>query len=105
MQCLADLLQALKSIPEGAGNVLDNTVILGSSDVSDGKLHSLTDYPIVVAGGGGGFLKRPGVHYRSANKENTSTVLLSVLRAAGLQLTEFGAGGGLVTTGCTAIEA
>jgi hypothetical protein len=105
MQCFAGLLQALKNIPEGAGNVLDNTVIIASSDVSDGKLHSLTDYPIVVAGRGGGFLKYPGVHYRSANKENTSTVLLSVLRAAGLTLPEFGAGGGLVTTGCTAIEA
>ena len=105
MQCFAGLLQALKNIPEGAGNVLDNTVIIASSDVSDGKLHSLTDYPVVVAGRGGGFLKYPGVHYRSANKENTSTVLLSVLRAAGLQLTEFGAGGGLVSTSCTAIEA
>jgi hypothetical protein len=105
MQCLADLLQSLKNIPEGAGNVLDNTVIIGSSDVSDGKLHSLTDYPLVVAGKGGGFLKYPGVHYRSANKENTSTVLFSVLRAAGLQLTEFGAGGGLVSASCAAIEA
>jgi hypothetical protein len=105
MQCFAGLLQALKNIPEGAGNVLDNTVVLASSDVADGKLHSLTDYPIVVAGRGGGFLKYPGVHYRSANKENTSTVLLSVLRAAGLQLTEFGAGGGLVSASCSAIEA
>jgi len=105
MQCFSGLLQALKNIPEGAGNVLDNTVILASSDVSDGKLHSLTDYPIVVAGRGGGFLKNPGVHYRSTTKENSTTVLLSVLRAAGMQLTEFGAGGGLVTTSCTAIEA
>ena len=105
MQCFAALLQALKNTPEGAGNVLDNTVILASSDVSDGKLHSLTDYPIIVAGKGGGFLKYPGVHYRSTSKENTSTVLFSVLKAAGLTLTEFGAGGGLVTTSCTAIEA
>jgi hypothetical protein len=105
MQCLAHLLTALKNIPEGAGNVLDNTAILGSSDVSDGKLHSLTDYPLLVCGRGGGFLKYPGVHYRSANKENTSTVLFSVLKAAGLQLTEFGAGGGLVSTSSTAIEA
>ena len=105
MQCLAHLLQALKSVPEGAGNLLDNTVILASSDVSDGKLHSRTDYPIVVAGGGGGFLKRPGVHYRSTSRENSSTVLLSVLRAAGLPLNEFGVGVGRATAGCTAIEA
>jgi hypothetical protein len=105
MQCFCDLLVALKNIPEGAGNVLDNTAIVASSDVSDGKAHSLTDYPIVVAGKGGGFLKYPGVHYRSAKQENTSTVLFSVLRAAGLTMTEFGAGGGLVSTSCTPIEA
>src|SRR5882724_891554 len=105
MTCFADLLTAFKNIPEGAGNVLDNTVILGSSDVADGQAHSLTDYPIVVAGGGGGFLKHPGVHYRSTTQENASTVLMSVLNAAGLGLTSFGMGGGAVTTGCSAIEA
>ena len=105
MQCFADLLSALKAIPEGAGNVLDNIAILGSSDVSDGQAHTLTDYPILVAGGGGGFLKHPGVHYMSTTKENTSTVLLSVLRAAGMTLTEFGVKGGLVMNSCAGIEA
>ena len=105
MTCFADLLVALKNIPEGAGNVLDNTVIFGSTDVSDGQAHTLTDYPMVVAGGGGGFLKHPGVHYRSTTQENTSTVLMSVLNAAGMGLTSFGAGGGAVTSGCAAIEA
>jgi hypothetical protein len=111
MQCFADLLLALKGISEGAGNVLDNTVIIGSSDVADGKDHTLTDYPILVAGKGGGFLKYPGVHYRSTTAENTSTVLLTVLRAAGVTgtdgqlLTAFGGGGGAVTTPCAALEA
>jgi len=41
MQCLADLLVALQGITEGAGNVLDNTVILGSTDVADGQAHTL----------------------------------------------------------------
>src|SRR6185503_15548166 len=103
MKCFASLLESLRAIPEGAGNVLDNSVIYASSDVADGKAHSTTDYPLVVAGGGGGFLKHPGVHYRSSS-ENTSTVLLTVLRAAGLPLAQFGAGGGLVSASCTAIE-
>jgi hypothetical protein len=104
MRCFSLLLQAIKKVPEGAGNVLDNTVIYASSDVADGKAHTITDYPIVVAGKGGGFLKYPGVHYRSAG-ENTSMALLSILRAAGLQLTQFGGGGGAVTKSCSAIEA
>jgi hypothetical protein len=104
MKQFAILLAALKAIPEGAGNLLDNCALLASSDVADGREHSIEDYPIVVAGGGGGYLKHPGVHYRSAG-ENTSTVLLTLLRAAGLPLTEFGDKGGRVTTGCSAIEA
>ena len=100
----AILLNALKAIPEGAGNLLDSSAIIASSDTADGKAHSIKDYPILVAGKAGGALKYPGVHYRSAG-ENTSKVLLTVLRAVGMQLTEFGVKGGLVNSGCTAIEA
>jgi hypothetical protein len=105
MKQLATLLTSIKNIKEGAGNMLDNSVVLASSDTADGKAHSITDYPIVVAGRGGGALKYPGVHYRSPSRENTSLVLMSILRAVGLPLTEFGVGGGKVTTGLSAIDA
>jgi hypothetical protein len=86
--------------------VLDNCAILGTTDTSDGRLHNLLDYPLLVAGKAGGFLKYPGVHYRSpTGEENTSTVLLSVLRAVGTNLDQVGAGAGLVTSSCGAIEA
>jgi Protein of unknown function (DUF1552) len=105
MQCFAKLLVSLKSVSEGAGNVLDNTVIYASSDVADGKQHSITNYPLLVAGRGGGFLKYPGVHYKSASGENTNLALLSVLKAAGLPLTQFGTGASAVSASLTAIEA
>jgi hypothetical protein len=65
IQMFAVLLNALKAVPEGAGNVLDNCAILASSDTSDGRYHNVRDYPILVAGKGGGVLKYPGIHYRS----------------------------------------
>ena len=104
MQQLAYLLSALAAVPEGPGNVLDHCAILGTTDVAEGRDHSIDNYPILVLGGGSGFLKHPGVHYKSPG-ENTSTVLLSLLRAAGLDLAEFGQGGGHVTSSCSAIEA
>jgi hypothetical protein len=104
MQQFAILLDALKALPEGDGNILDNSAILASTDVAEGLPHSIDDYPILVAGGGGGYLKKPGVHYRS-DGENTSQVLLSVLRAAGVEQNEFGVDGGHVTQSCSAIEA
>lgn len=106
MQMFAQLLVSLKSVPEGAGNVLDNTAILASSDTSDGRFHNIRDYPILVAGRGGGYFKYPGIHYRSpSGGESTSNVLLSVMRAAGTNVTQVGGGGGLSTTTCGAIEA
>lgn len=104
MQQLAYLLTKLKSTPDIDGKtVLDNVVILASTDVADGKSHSNTDYPIVVAGGGSGYLKRPGVHHRG-NRESTSNVLLTVMRAAGSRITSVGLDKGLSSTPCTAIE-
>jgi hypothetical protein len=104
MQQLAYFLTKLKNTPDLDGtSILDNVAILASSDVADGKAHSITNYPIIVAGGGSGYLKNPGVHYRS-NKENTSNVLLTVMRAAGSNATSVGADKGLSMTPCTAIE-
>jgi hypothetical protein len=104
MQNFARLLETLKETPDGAGNLLDSSVILASSDTADARAHSLADYPVLIAGRGGGALKYPGIHYRSDDKENTSKALLSVLRAAGLRLATFGQKGGRVEESLTAIE-
>jgi hypothetical protein len=104
MQQFATLLTALKGVPEGAGNLLDSCAILASSCVAEGKPHSITDYPILVAGSAGGKLAFPSLHYRSPNGENASMVLMSMLRAVGVPLTTFGAMGGQVSTGLSAIE-
>jgi hypothetical protein len=105
MQQFARLLLALKETPDGAGNLLDSSVILASSDTADARAHDLDDYPVLIAGRGGGVLKYPGIHYRSDTKENTTKALLTVLRAAGLRLPTFGQKGGHVDESLTAIEA
>lgn len=105
MQQFAYLLGKLKDTPEGDGNLLDNSVWLASTDVAEGESHSSDDYPMVVAGKGGGVLRHPGVHLRGTNANNTSDVLLTVMRAAGTGVTEVGADQGHSTTPCAAIEA
>lgn len=93
----AYLLEKLKAAPEGTGNLLDNSVLLMTTDVAEGWVHSINDYPILVAGRGGGVLKYPGIHYRSTSGRNTSDVLLSVMKAAGTGVTSVGAAQGLST--------
>jgi hypothetical protein len=59
----AYLLGKLKSIPEGAGTLLDSAMIVYGSGISDGDRHNHDDLPIVMAGKGGGTIK-PGRHLK-----------------------------------------
>lgn len=88
MEQLAYFLTRLRDTPEGAGNLLEHSSILCSTEHSEGWTHSQDDMPLLVCGKGGGRL-RGNVHFRGAG-DNTSRVLLTALRGAGLPLTEFG---------------
>ena len=104
MKQLAGLLTKFRNTPDGAGNLLDSMALLGTSDASDGAAHTVNDYPIIVAGKAGGALVHPGVHYAS-NGEHTNRVLLTILRAVGVQLPELGMGSYVQTMGVSALEA
>ena len=99
------MLERLKNTPEGNGNVLDNSCILLGSDCAEGLTHSCFDQPIIVAGGGGGALKHPGVHYRSASGENTTDILLSCLQTLDPSVAEAGSAEGYSNTPCAALKA
>src|SRR5207237_1053112 len=102
MQQFAYFLKKLRDTPEQGGNLLDSCSILCTTEHSEGNTHAVDDFPILVAGHAGGALKG-GIHYRSPSKENTSMALLTVLRAAGVPLTQFGYGLGQVNTTVSAI--
>ena len=64
-QQVAYLMTQLKAIPDGVAgaNLLTNSTIFVSSDISDGAAHNHQDMPVILAGHGGGALK-PGQHVR-----------------------------------------
>jgi hypothetical protein len=103
MDALAYQIEALKAIPEGDGTLLDHMVLLGTSDVSLGKTHSLDEFPFIFAGGCDGKLKT-GIHYRSVGAENASKAVLSLIRAAGADVATFGSEAGEAKEGLGAIE-
>lgn len=92
MERFSELIAALHAIPEGEGTLLDHTYLVGTSEVSLGRSHSLEDLPFLIAGGGGRALKS-GVHYHSSGGESTTSAWLSVMRAAGLRQAEWGVEG------------
>ena len=103
IQALGAQIEALKNVAEGEGSLLDNCAVLGTSEVSLGKTHSLENFPLVVAGSCGGKLKT-GLHIR-ANGENASKLLLTLCRATGMDLAELGTAGAYTAESLTAVEA
>ncbi|MEQ9504147.1 MAG: DUF1552 domain-containing protein [Deltaproteobacteria bacterium] len=97
MEQLAVFLQRLRATPDGEGNLLDNTLVLGTTELSEGYTHSNDEFPIIMAGRAAGAFN-PGRHYRSNNRRNTSDVLLTVLRAMGDMRPSFGTAEGETTT-------
>ena len=104
MKRFASFLEQLENTPEGTGNLLDRCAILASSDTAEGQPHSISDYPILIAGGAGGSLVHPGIHYRSGTGENTSNALLTLLQAMDIDVTEFGNAAGKTTKTVAALR-
>ena len=79
----------MKSIREGDGTLLDNSMIVYGCGISDGNLHLHENLPVLVAGHGGGSLT-PGRHVRV--KENTpmTNLYLSLLDRMGAQAERVG---------------
>lgn len=82
MQQLAYFLGKLRDTPDGASNVLENSAILCTTELSEGYSHTNDEFPILLAGHAGGRL-RGGIHYRSNTRDNTSRALITLLRAFG----------------------
>ena len=63
-ELLATMANKLRAVPEGDGNMLDNTMIIFLSDSSDNHHGSGMEWPYLIVGGGGGKLKLPGRYLR-----------------------------------------
>lgn len=101
---LAIFIQMLKDVPEGDGTLLDHCAVLCTTCVSFCRTHSISDYPIIIAGSADGALKK-GIHYRSPSGENTSKVILSLMRAMGMTVASFGIDAAYSEDSLGAIEA
>jgi hypothetical protein len=85
VQQLAYLMTKMKAVTEGSSNMLYNSAIFMSSDVSDGNSHTHVDMPIILAGHAGGKLST-GRHlaYPTTALQKTSNLLVSMLAAVGV---------------------
>jgi len=93
MQAFAAFLARLQATTDPtSGTLLDRAVIFGLSEYGEGYQHSVAEMPIVLAGGGGGRIRR-NVHVREPGG-NISKAHVTMLRGIGLDTPSFGWNGG-----------
>lgn len=92
----AYLLEKLQSTPDGDGTLLDHSMVLYGSAMSDGNQHNHGPLPIVLAGGASGALKG-GRHIRNANDTTMSNLLLAMLDKLGTPAEHFGDSTGMLS--------
>lgn len=86
---LAYLLGKMRDIKEGDGTLLDNSMVLFGSSISDGNRHDPNNLPIIVAGRAGGALKT-GQHVASEKGTPLCNLYLTMLGAMGVPAAQFG---------------
>ncbi len=85
----AYLLSRLRQVHEGSGTLLDNSMIIYGSGISDGDRHNHDDLPIILAGSGGGRIK-PGRHIRYKNGTPLCNLYLWMMQQMGAKAKTFG---------------
>jgi hypothetical protein len=78
----------LKSIKEGDKTLLDNSMVMFTSDLRDGNRHDPKNIPVILAGKGGGKLKT-GQNLVFGKETNLANLYLTMLHAQGINVRSF----------------
>ena len=96
IQQLSYLLQKMKSIREGDRTLLDNSMVVYGSGLSDGNRHNHDNLPILLAGSGGGTIET-GRHLRYDLETPVCNLFMSMLDRMGVDAPFIGDSTGRLT--------
>jgi hypothetical protein len=82
-QAFAKFLAKLAAMPDGDGSMLDHSILLYGSNMSNSNAHDEFPLPTLVVGGGCGKLKG-GQHLKYPDRTQLSNLLLTLLQRAGV---------------------
>jgi len=92
----AQFLEKMRSTPDGNGSLLDNSIVLFGSNMSNSNLHDHFPLPNLLVGKGAGRLKG-GRHIRYPDRTPMTNLLLTLLDKAGVPLDVLGDSTGKMT--------
>ncbi|HYP05981.1 MAG TPA: DUF1552 domain-containing protein, partial [Bryobacteraceae bacterium] len=85
----AYFIEKMKNTPDGDGSLLDHSLILYGSSLSDGNRHTHTNLPTMLIGGASGRVKG-GRHIQCADETPMNNLLLSMLDKADVNTEKLG---------------
>jgi len=95
VRTLGYLLKKLQDTPDGEGTLLDHSLVMYGSGMSNSNQHDHKPLPIVLAGGACGTL-RGGRHIKTVHEAPLSNLLLSMLHKLDIPAESFGDSTGTV---------
>jgi hypothetical protein len=88
-RAFARFVEKLAGTPDGDGSMLDNTLLVYGSNMSDSNAHDHFPLPMTLVGGACGKVKG-GQHVRYPDRTPVSNLLLTVLQRAGVPVESLG---------------
>jgi len=95
LDLFGNFLDRLRSTPDGDGNLLDHSMFLYGSGMSNGNLHTHDNLPILLVGGAAGRLKGDR-HIKLKANTPLSNVMMAILDKAGVATDRFGESSGRI---------
>jgi hypothetical protein len=89
LDLFARYLEKLQSTPDGDGNLLDHSLIVYGSGMSNGNIHDHENLPTLVVGGGAGKVTG-NRHVKTKASTPLSNLWMTVLDKAGIPTDKFG---------------
>jgi hypothetical protein len=86
----AEFLAKLAATPDGPGTLLDHSILMYGSNMSNSDLHNNYPEPNIVVGGGNGKMKLGGQHLALPERTPIANLHLTLLQKAGVERDKFG---------------
>lgn len=90
VQKFAEFLAKMAATPDGEGTLLDHSIFMYGSNMSNSDLHNNYPVPNIIVGGGNGRVKLGGQHIVLPERTPIANLHLTLLQKVGIERDKFG---------------
>ena len=96
VQKFAEFLAKMAATPDGEGTLLDHSIFMYGSNMSNSDLHNNYPVPNIIVGGGNGRVKLGGQQITLPERTPIANVHLTILQKVGIERDKFGDSTGVI---------